>query len=165
MATLVSCGVQRVAVVEESDDTVNLGYGTADRNSNAFTVSEVTLSEMESQIYDDIFSYLRNKVPGVEVGNTSGVGERPHIQIRGNRSILGNEGEPLFIVDGVEYPMIENLRPYDVHSVQVLKDSAASTYGSRGANGVIMFTTKAAHEAEERERAARKAERAARRGK
>jgi len=114
----------------------------------------------EEQVYRDIFSFLRSKVPGVEVGNTSGGGERPHIQIRGNRSILGNEGEPLFVVDGVEFPQIEIIRPDEVYSVQVLKDSAASSYGSRGANGVIVITTKVAHEAAERERAERKAAKA-----
>ena len=86
-------------------------------------------------------------------------GDRPHIQIRGNRSILGNEGEPLYIVDGVEFPQIDILKPDEIYSVRVLKDSAASSYGSRGANGVILFTTKVAQEAAEREKAQRKAER------
>ena len=54
--------------------------------------------------------------------------------------------------DGVECPQIETLRPDQVHSVRVLKDAAASAYGSRGANGVILITTKVAHEAAERER-------------
>jgi TonB-dependent SusC/RagA subfamily outer membrane receptor len=76
----------------------------------------------------------------------------PHVQVRGVRSIFGEDGESLFLVDGVEFPQIETLRPDQVHSVRVLKDAAASAYGSRGANGVILITTKVAHEAAERER-------------
>jgi TonB-dependent SusC/RagA subfamily outer membrane receptor len=164
LAVIVSCGTAKEAAVFDRGE-MNVGYMNESRENNALTVSEVRVTGAEEQIFKDIFEYLRNKVPGVEVGNTSGAGDRPHVQIRGNRSITGNEGEPLFIVDGVEYPQIENIRPEEVYSVQVLKDSGASSYGSRGANGVISITTKVAHEAEERERAARKAERAARRGK
>jgi len=161
---LVSCGTSRNAATLDRTQ-VDVGYGSVSRENNAMTVSEVRMTEEEEIVYDDIFSYLRSKVPGVEVGNSSGAGDRPHIQIRGNRSILGNEGEPLFVVDGVEYPQVETLRPADVYSVQVLKDSAASSYGSRGANGVIVITTKTAHDAEDRERAERKAARQARRNK
>ncbi len=144
---------------------MNVGYGAASRDGNAMTVSEVRMTDAEELVFNDIFAYLRNKVPGVEVGNTSGADERPHIQIRGNRSITGNDGEPLFVVDGVEFTQIENIRPDEIYSVQVLKDSAASSYGSRGANGVIVFTTKVAHETAVRERAERKAARQQRRGK
>jgi len=161
LTIVLSCGTARETAVSDRE-VVNAGYGIESRENNALTVSEVKITEAEEQIFKDIFEYLRSKVPGVEVGNTSGAGDRPHIQIRGSRSITGNEGEPLFIVDGVEYPQIENIRPEEVYSVQVLKDSGASSYGSRGANGVIVITTKVAHEAAERERAARKAERAAR---
>ena len=164
LAVIVSCGTARDTAVSERGE-INMGYVNASRENNALTVSEVKVTEAEEQIFKDIYEYLRNKVPGVEVGNTSGAGERPHIQIRGNRSITGNDGEPLFIVDGVEYPQIENIRPEEVYSVQVLKDSGAASYGSRGSNGVISITTKVAHEAAEREREARKAERSARRGK
>ncbi len=165
VALLVCCAASRTLSSGNRDDEMNVVYGTVDRNSNALTVSEVSVSEAEEQVYSDIFSYLRNKVPGVEVGNTSGAGQRPHIQIRGNRSLLGDEGEPLFLVDGVEYSQIETIRPDEIHSVQVFKDSGASSFGSRGANGVISITTKVAHEAAERERALRKAERQQLRGK
>ncbi|MBQ3882518.1 MAG: TonB-dependent receptor plug domain-containing protein [Bacteroidales bacterium] len=158
--TVLSCGSsQKVLSSQTSGETIDMGYSSSSRNSNAFTVTEVTMTEAEEQVYNNIFDYLRNKVPGVEVGNTQMAGDRPHIQIRGNRSILGNEGEPLYIVDGVEFPQIDILKPDEIYSVRVLKDSAASSYGSRGANGVILFTTKVAQEAAEREKAQRKAER------
>jgi len=145
------------------EETIDMGYSSTSRNSNAFTVSEVTMTEAEEQTFNNIFDYLRNKVPGVEVSNTRSASDRPHVQIRGTRSILGNESEPLFIVDGVEYPQIDVIRPDEIYSVRVLKDSAASSYGSKGANGVILITTKVAHEAEERERAEKKAARERRR--
>ena len=164
LALSVSCGTSRTSATQERTQ-VDVGYGSVSRENNAMTVSEVKMTEEEGIVYDDIFSYLRSKVPGVEVGSTSGAGDRPHIQIRGERSILGDEGEPIFVVDGVEFPQVEVIRPDEIYSVQVLKDSAASSYGSRGANGVIVITTKTAHDAEDRERAERKAARQARRNK
>ena len=160
LAVAVSCGTTKSSVSSQTDaDAIDMGYASTSRNSNAFTVSEVTMTEAEEQTYNNIFDYLRNKVPGVEVSNTQSASDRPHIQIRGNRSILGNQGEPLFIVDGVEYPQIDTIRPEEIYSVRVLKDSAASSYGSKSANGVILITTKVAHEAAERERAEKKAAR------
>lgn len=164
--TMLSCGSSRVVMSNQaSGDSIDMGYSSASRNSNAFTVSEVTMTEAEETVYNNIFDYLRNKVPGVEVSNTQMSGDRPHIQIRGNRSILGNEGEPLFLVDGVEFPQIDIIKPDEIHSVRVLKDSAASSYGSRGANGVILITTKIAQEAAEMEKAQRKAEKQQRKQK
>jgi TonB-dependent SusC/RagA subfamily outer membrane receptor len=153
LVLVASCGASRT-VAPQDRTLMDVGYGSVSREDNAMTVSEVKMTEMEENVYNDIFSYLRNKVPGVEVGNTSGAGDRPHIQIRGTRSILGDDGEPLFVVDGVEFPQVETIRPDEIYSVQVLKDSAASSYGSRGVNGVIVITTKTAHDAEERERKA-----------
>lgn len=146
------CGVQHAVTSRTDGGSIDLGYGTAKRGSNAFSVSEVQISEAEENVYDDIFGYLRDHVPGVEVSPDAGAGGVPHVQVRGVRSIFGEDGEPLFLVDGVEFPQIETLRPDQVHSVRVLKDAAASAYGSRGANGVILITTKVAHEAAERER-------------
>ena len=141
------CGVQHVVTSRTDGGSIDLGYGTAKRGSNAYSVSEVQISEAEEN-----FGYLRDHVPGVEVSPDAGTGGVPHVQVRGVRSIFGEDGEPLFLVDGVEFPQIETLRPDQVHSVRVLKDAAASAYGSRGANGVILITTKVAHEAAERER-------------
>ena len=161
--TMLSCGSSRAVMSNQtSGESIDMGYSSASRNSNAFTVSEVTMTEAEEAVYSNIFDYLRNKVPGVEVSNTQMSGDRPHVQIRGNRSILGNEGEPLFLVDGMEYQDIQNLNPKDIHSVQVLKDAAASAYGSKGADGVIMFTTKAAYEAALQEEALKAERKAAR---
>ena len=143
----ISCGSATMIPVEKNEDEAYIGFGTIDRDNLAFTVSEAKFTQADEDMFDNIFDYIRNKVPGVVVGN-AGVVEVPHIEIRGRRMIKEDaQGEPLFLVDGVEYPSIETLNPHEVYSVQVLKDAAASAYGSRGANGVIMFTTKVAHEA------------------
>jgi len=151
-AVLSTCGVQQAVTGGADSDAIDLGYGSAKRGSNVYSVSEVQISEAEENTYNDIFGYLRAHVPGVEVSPDAGTGGVPHVQVRGVRSIFGEDGEPLFLVDGVEFPQIETLRPDQVYSVRVLKDAAASAYGSRGANGVILITTKVAHEAAERER-------------
>jgi len=159
-----SCGPSTYVPVDRSKEEAYIGFGTSPKNNLAFTVSEVKSTQADEDMFDNIFDYLRNKVPGVEVSNTVYAGEVPHIQIRGRRMINEDaQGEPLFLVDGVEYPDISVLLPREVYSVQVLKDAAASAYGSRGANGVIMFTTKVAHEAELNRAAQAKEERQARR--
>ena len=68
-----------------------MGYGQVSRNSNALTVSEAEMSEAQENTYRDIFDFLRNNVPGVEVSNTTFAGDVPHIEVRGRRSI--NEAE------------------------------------------------------------------------
>ena len=148
LAGIVSCGstasVQEAFPAEET----YIGFGTSPKNELAFTVSEAFVGQTEEDLFDNIFDYLRGRGPGVIVASTSSVGEVPHIEIRGNRTMGTEQGEPLFLIDGMEYQDIQNLNPRDVHSVQVLKGAAASAYGSRGADGVIVFTTKAAHDAE-----------------
>ena len=126
---------------------------------------EAKMNEAVENVYMDIFDFLRNNIPGVVVSQTEMVGDIPHIEVRGNRSIFETQGEPLFLLDGNEYPNIQDLRPEHVHSVQVMAGPSASAYGSRGANGVIMFKSKAAYETEQAELARRKAERQARKNK
>jgi len=159
---IVSCGTATLGTVSQ-DESLDIGYTAVSSRTNAMTIDKVEVTQIDEMLFEDIFEFLRGKVPGVEVAYAKGVGERPHVQIRGRRSISGNEGEPLFLVDGVEIFQIESIRPEDIHSVQVLKDSGAAAYGSRGADGVILITTKFAHDAAERERALRRAARAERR--
>lgn len=168
LTAVVSCGTARQMQQEQSNadqDMVDLGYGQVSRNNLAFSVSEVEMAEAVENVYTDIFDFLRNSIPGVVVSQTEMVGDVPHIEIRGNRQIFQSQGEPLFLLDGMEYPNIQDLRPDQIHSVQVLAGPSASAYGSRGANGVIMFKSKAAYETEQAELARRKAERQARKNK
>ena len=96
--------------------------------------------------YETVFDLLRGE-PGVTVGPGGGNGEMPSIIIRG---IATNSSytQPLFVVDGIITDNVTYLRPEDIYSVEVLKDGTASIYGVQGQNGVIMFRTKAAVEAE-----------------
>lgn len=168
LTAVVSCGTARQMQQEQSNadqDMVDLGYGQVSRNNLAFSVSEAKMNEAVENVYMDIFDFLRNNIPGVVVSQTEMAGDVPHIEVRGNRSIFGTQGEPLFLLDGSEYPNIQDLRPEQIHSVQVLAGPSASAYGSRGANGVIMFKSKVAYEAEQAEQARRKAERQARKNK
>lgn len=168
LTAVVSCSTARQMQQEQSNadqDMVDVGFGQVSRNNLAFSVSEVEMTEAGENIYMDIFDFLRNSIPGVVVSQTEMVGDVPHIEIRGNRQIFQSQGEPLFLLDGMEYPNIQDLRPEQIHSVQVLAGPSASAYGSRGANGVIMFKSKAAYETEQAELARRKAERQARKNK
>lgn len=97
------------------------------------SVSKVDMKNAET--YNNIYDYLRGRVPGVQVvGNSS-------IRIRGAGAPNSN-AEPLILVDGVETSDISDLNPSDVASVEILKDGTAALYGMRGANGVIIIKTK-----------------------
>ena len=117
----VACGAPKAAQSTVSGDT----------NSR----TSLTLKENEGKGYSNIYDYLRATVPGLSVNGDT-------IVIRGISSI-NSQGAPLILVDGVEIQDISALRPDDVESVEVIKDSAAALYGFRGAAGVIKITTKA----------------------
>lgn len=166
---LCSCGNLREASYSgkdgyDSEEKVNVGYGTMDRKDLTYSVDQVDISEREISSYNNIWDYLRTRLPGVEIGPAE-AGQMPSITIRGKSSI-NSPTEPLIMVDGVETPDISFLSPGEVASVSVLKDGSAAIYGSRGGNGVILITTKGAQMAAEREAAfqkeAREAARAAR---
>ena len=98
---------------------------------NTYSTSKVQVENAGS--YRDIYEYLQGKVPGVQVVGTS-------IRIRGINS--NNNTDALIIVDGMEVSDVSDLNPLDVASVEVLKDSEATLYGVRGANGVVIIKTK-----------------------
>lgn len=120
------------------DETVDIGYGTSKKRNLTNSVSKLDINEKEIGGYSNIFDYLRGRVPGVMV---NGRGPNATVQIRGISSI-NCPTDPLYVIDGVVVNDISNINPNDVKSVSVLKDASASIYGSRGANGVIIITTK-----------------------
>lgn len=132
---MMGCGT--AAEVEQK--TVNIGYGETSRRDLTYAVSSVDVDDMERGAYTTIYDYLQGRVPGVQVIKT-GVASASVI-IRGVNSINCST-EPLFVVDGVAVSDISNINPRDVKSIDVLKDASASIYGNRGANGVIVITTK-----------------------
>lgn len=117
------------------EDSVNVGYGYVKKKNLTSSVSKVSMDQVGS--YTNIGEYLAGRVPGLVV-QKKGSGYK--YTIRGATSIYAST-DPLFIVDGVEVMDIDYLNPSDVKSVEVLKDSSASIYGTRGACGVIIITT------------------------
>jgi TonB-dependent starch-binding outer membrane protein SusC len=121
-------------------DEISLGYTTESRSRSTSSVSTISGRDL-STIQATHIEELLNLVPGVDVWYSGG---RMNVRVRGTRSLIG-PNEPLFVVDGV--PMsnsaTEAIPPSQVFRIDVLKDaSATAMYGSRGANGVIVITTK-----------------------
>ena len=109
--------------------------------------------------YETVFDLLRAE-PGVTISGSGTNGTMPKIVIRGI-STNSEQTQPLFVVDGIITDNVTYLLPEDIYSVEVLKDGTAGIYGVQGQNGVILFRTKAAVQAEKDAEAARKAERKA----
>ena len=133
---------------EMLDETIVVAFGTSTKESftgSAAVVGEIEISRVQSS---DVTRALDGVVAGVQMTTSSGsLGSSPSIRIRGIGTISSSvEKEPLYIVDGVPYSGdLNNLNPADIESMTVLKDAASNAlYGARGANGVIMITTKKA---------------------
>ncbi|MDX1640726.1 MAG: TonB-dependent receptor [Balneolaceae bacterium] len=123
------------------EDLVVTGYSTQRRIDLTGSVSVANMPEIQKIAESTIDKQLQGQVSGVSVVNSGQPGDEPQIRIRG----VGNFGNvsPLYVVDGVPTSSIRNLNPRNVESLQVLKDaSAASIYGARASNGVIIITTK-----------------------
>lgn len=126
------------------DEVVVIGYGTLKKSSLTGAVAKVDGGEIASIQANRVDEALAGKLSGVLIQNQDGApGADPKIQIRAASSINGNS-DPLIVVDG--YPIsgsLATVNPNDIESLEVLKDAAsAAIYGSRGANGVILVTTK-----------------------
>ncbi|HEX2920521.1 MAG TPA: TonB-dependent receptor [Bacteroidales bacterium] len=127
--------------VESLEEVVVIGYGTQRRRDVTSAIAVVDAASIVQAPVANVSNALQGLAPGIEVQSNQGrPGEMPTVRIRGVSST--NNTDPLYVVDGI--PM-ENafVAPSDVESIQVLKDAASSAiYGSRGANGVILITTK-----------------------
>lgn len=128
------------------DDVVVVAYGTANKESLTGSVAVVGAKDIEDRPVTSVTAALEGNAPGVQVNNsTTAPGGAPDILIRGFNSITGSSA-PLTVVDGVPYQgSVADLNPADIESMSVLKDAAScALYGNRGANGVILVTTKRA---------------------
>ncbi|GAA4293413.1 SusC/RagA family TonB-linked outer membrane protein [Aestuariibaculum suncheonense] len=126
------------------EEVVIVGYGTSTKQSFAGTAQTVKSENLEIKNVSNVSQALAGEVAGVTVINTSGQpGTTSTIRIRGYGSVNGNR-DPLYVVDGVPYNGgLNSINPADIKSTTVLKDATATAiYGSRGANGVILITTK-----------------------
>ena len=129
--------VETKPVNSNKDKRVQIGYGVANQDDLPYSVGSLKPSDKE--FYKDIYEYLRGRVAGVQVLDKS-------IRIRGVNSMYSSE-EPLILVDGSEIGDISVINPQDIYSIDVLKDASASIYGVKGANGVILITTKSGQQA------------------
>lgn len=125
---------------------VDVGYGTQDPSRTTGAVESISADELAGVPYTRVEEMIAARLPGVEV-TRDGRGEY-RIRIRGLSSHnAGND--PLIVVDGVpasDVHVLASIQPQDVQRIDVLKDAAsAAIYGSRGANGVILITTRRAH--------------------
>jgi len=154
-----------ILLQEESidlDEVVVVGYGTQKRSDLTGSISSIKSEEIDQARSPELMSSLQGKVAGVRIFSQSGEpGAAMNVQIRGISSLYGSSS-PLFVIDGIQYDVNDSevatsdmanlgnssnplamLNPADIESIEVLKDaSATAIYGSRGANGVVMITTK-----------------------
>ncbi|MBC9932785.1 TonB-dependent receptor [Chitinophaga qingshengii] len=125
------------------NELVVVGYGEQKRGTLTNAISSITAKDFKDAPVNRLDQVLQGRVSGVQVTNAAGSpGGSVRIRIRGSNSINGSN-EPLYIVDGFVGAEFFAINPDDIASIQVLKDAAATAlYGSRGANGVILITTK-----------------------
>lgn len=155
-----------VTSIGRLDETIVMAYGTTTRRLNTGNIGKVSGEEISKQPVSNPLAALQGRIAGLQVTQSSGVpGSSFTVQIRGRNS-LAQGSEPLFIVDGVPFAagnesinQLSNaasvsslsaglspfnlLNPQDIESIEVLKDAdATAIYGSRGANGVVLITTR-----------------------
>ncbi len=126
------------------DEVVMVGYGVQRKVDVTGATARVGMKELTAMPVSNAFEGMQGKVAGVDIQNSQRPGEVGAIQIRGVRSLNADQG-PLYVVDGIviQNGGIENINPQDIESIDVLKDAASTAiYGSRGANGVVIVTTK-----------------------
>ncbi|HEX8546742.1 MAG TPA: TonB-dependent receptor [Cytophagaceae bacterium] len=143
------------------NEVVVVGYGTQQRKNITGSISSLSGKEIQAMPVTSFQSAIQGRVAGVQVVNNSGnPGGEVYVRIRGNASLMG-ENKPLYILDGMpvlsghyferslslsggqDISILSDINPADIASIEFLKDaSATAIYGSRGANGVVLITTK-----------------------
>lgn len=125
------------------DEVVVVGYGTVKRRDLTGAISSVKAEDIKESPVLNAMEGLSGKISGLDIVRESGqAGTSPKILLRGNRSLQA-DCSPLYVIDGVSGGSIDNINPNDIASIEVLKDaSSTAIYGSAGANGVIIVTTK-----------------------
>ncbi|WP_229253007.1 SusC/RagA family TonB-linked outer membrane protein [Dyadobacter helix] len=148
-------------------EVVVVGYGAQSKRDLASSTSRVSSSEYKSAVVNTLDQALQGRTTGVQITETSGEpGASSVVRIRGNNSLSGNN-EPLYVIDGFPMPPyreagvnfagaysqngLYGINPNDIESIEILKDaSATAIYGSRGANGVVLITTRSGKRGEGR---------------
>lgn len=136
--------ISLVSIAESMDEVIVVGYGTVKKSDFTGSAVSVTDKDIDKRPISNVLVALQGSGPGIQTtAPGGGPGSSPGITIRGIGSYSASSGA-LYVVDGVEYMGgISNINPEDVESITVLKDAATiALFGSRGANGVVMITTK-----------------------
>jgi TonB-dependent starch-binding outer membrane protein SusC len=149
--------IQLSVAVNEMDETIIKGYYSTTRRLNTGSVSKIKAEDIEKQPVSNPLAAMQGRIPGIFITQQNGLpGSNFSVLIRGKNSIL-NGNDPLYIIDGVPFNSerlsqrdaintnnpLNALDPGIIESIEVLKDAdATAIYGSRGANGVILITTK-----------------------
>ena len=126
------------------DEVVVVGYGSLSRKELSSSIVQVNRDDFQKGAMNNPMEMLTGKVAGLNVSSTAAADPNgsAELQVRGATSLSASNG-PLIVIDGVAGGDIRTLAPQDIESMSVLKDAAsASIYGTRGANGVILITTK-----------------------
>jgi TonB-dependent SusC/RagA subfamily outer membrane receptor len=120
--------------LQKESEIFDIGYGTAKKEKMVNSVPQAQGNNSRSKSYLNIFEMIKSEVPGVQVDGTS-------IQLQQGSGSLISSTEPLFVLDGTIVNQINDIVPSQVSSISLLKGPAASIYGVRGANGVIVINS------------------------
>ena len=145
----IKVGKQSVINVVMKDDTQSLdevvvvGYGVQKKSDLTGSISSIKPADITSTPTTNALKSLQGKVAGLDITQSSGQpGASISLTMRGNRSLKA-DNNPLVLVDGIDYGSFVDINPTDIESIEVLKDiSSTAIYGTKGANGVIIITTK-----------------------
>lgn len=150
--------------VSNLDESIIMGYGKTSKRLNTGSISRITAEDIANNPVSNPLAAMQGRMAGVSIVQNSGVvGSGFSVEIRGLNSLRRNGNYPLYIIDGVPFasaPVVSgsvgndilpspsplnNINPSDIQSIEVLKDAdATAIYGSRGANGVVLITTRTA---------------------
>ena len=135
--------VQLKSSVLEIEEVVAIGYGVIKKRDLTGSIASVKADEIAKTSSSNAMQAMQGRVAGLDIQQTSGqAGAGLNLNLRGARSITATNS-PLIMVDGVDYGSTLDLNPTDIESMEVLKDaSSTAIYGTKGANGVIIITTK-----------------------
>lgn len=136
----------KIILIEDAqalDEVVVVGYGVVKKRDLTGSVASLKSDDLQKAASSNVLSAMQAKIPGLDIQQSSGqAGAAISMTLRGNRSISASN-DPLILVDGVEYGATLDIPASEIESMDVLKDaSSTAIYGTKGANGVIIITTK-----------------------
>lgn len=145
-SVVIAGSVIHVILQDESrnlDELIVVGYGVVKKSDLTGSVTSIKSDEITKTTTSNAMQAMQARVPGLDIQQSSGqAGAGINVTLRGNRSISASNS-PLILLDGIEYGSNIDINPSDIESMEVLKDaSSTAIYGTRGANGVILITTK-----------------------